>query len=443
MKELKTYHLYHHQPDPLPLEAVEDRTWLINNAVGYSVVAVIQAPSATDALHAAECKAQARPLPRSTVVHVGNLFRETLPGDVLVGTTEAWMVDISRQLRTLSYAKSQSRQRLSQCSTIDDLAWSPDGRLLAVAENDRRVVLHTLEHTNAYPAAYTRGEYAAEHLAWSPDGTRLASGGYRGEVHIWRPAPWRTTGFHCGYTGSILICGTEEAVSSYDHLHCLAWTPDGSRIVAGREDGCLISWQASTGFGYRRTSRHEAAVTALAFSPREEHLLLSASLDTTVQIWDEVAEHEQVRFQHSQGVMAAVWSPNGRIIASCEKEDPTVWLWNARTGELLERLPLSMYTTHDLTIGTLAWSPDGRLLAAGGSDGAIQILDVALHQHVQTYWTDTLYRGVVNALAWSPDSTLLASGGASAVVNLWQVGPEKADATEEAAQTEVLVEEAS
>lgn len=423
MKQLTTFHLYHHQPDPLPLEAVEDRAWLINNAVAYSVVAVIDAPSAGDALQAAQCKAQARTLPRSTVVRAGNLFRETLPGDVLVTNNNAWMVDVSQQIRKVSYAKSQTRRSLGQRSTIDELAWSPDGRLLAVAENDRRVVLRTLEGRDEYPTAYRLGEYAAERLAWSPDGMRLASGGCHGEVHIWRPAPWRSSGYNSGYTGSVLICGTEEVVSSYEQIHCLAWTPDGSRVVAGREDGCLISWNASTGFGYRLQKRHAKAITALAFSPREEHILLTASADTTVQIWDEEGEQEQIRYRHTRGVKAAVWSPDGSIVASCEQEDPTVSLWCSQTGDLLGRIPLSIYTTQALTIGVLAWSPDGTFLAAGCDDGTVQLIDLALYQHVQTYWADSIYRRKVKALAWSPDSTLLASGGTAAVVDIWQVRP--------------------
>ncbi|HEU5381580.1 MAG TPA: hypothetical protein VFV38_39670, partial [Ktedonobacteraceae bacterium] len=220
---------------------------------------------------------------------------------------------------------------------------------------------------------------------------------------------------------------------SYQQIHCLAWSPDGRRIVAGREDGCLISWHASTGSGYRLQKRHAKAITALAFSPREEHLLLTASADTTVQIWDEVAEQEQVRFEHTASVTTAVWSPDGKVVASCEREDPTISLWSSQTGDLVARIPLSIYTIHDLTVYALAWSPNGTLLAAGCDDSTVQLIDVALQQHIQTYRTDSWYRRTVKALAWSPDGTLLASGGTSAQVDIWQVRSPQAE-TEEVAQ---------
>lgn len=424
---MTTYYVYHHHPDPLPEQEGADHVWLVNNTAAYSVVAVIDAPDAPLALQAAICKANDQTLPRKTVVRSGNLLRETLPGDVLVTSSDAWMVDerAVARLRKVSCEKSPTLRSFGQHSTVDGLAWSPDGRVIAVAEHDTRVVLRTLEDQGDYPTAYTRGQYAAKHLAWSPDGTRLASAGSHGEVHLFRPALWRTSGYSCGYTGSLLICGHEESDASYKYLHCLSWTPDGTRIVAGRADGCLLSWDASTGQDYQRTPRHTNVITALVFSPVEPQMLLTASADMTVQIWDETAEQHRLRYTHTSSVLAAVWSPDGRLVASCEKADPAVHLWDAHSGHLVARMPLSIYTTTDPTVHTLAWSPDGTLLAAGCDDRTIQLLDPAHCQHVQTFWATRSHQGqTVYALAWSPDGRLLASGGSAGTVDVWQIHPQ-------------------
>ena len=65
----------------------------------------------------------------------------------------------------------------------------------------------------------------------------------------------------------------------------------------------------------------------------------------------------------------------------------------------------------------MAWSPDGRHLAAGLDDGKVAILETA------TYQTVFIYRepqGQVDAVAWSPDGTRIASGGADGFVKVWQ-----------------------
>src|SRR5260370_14785993 len=212
MAELKTFHLYHYQPNSLPPEEIADRAWLINNAVSYSVVAVIQAPSVTEALQAAQCKATSCPLPRRTVVQAGNLFRETFPGDVLVAEQAAWMVDGANQVRpitaTLSRPWKSLRHRSDQQAAVDTLAWSPDGTIIATAAGDRRVGLLVVANDNEqYPRSYKRGEgYSVRALAWSPRGFRLAAASHNGDVQVWKPAPWQ----HEGVSGSILTCATEE-----------------------------------------------------------------------------------------------------------------------------------------------------------------------------------------------------------------------------------------
>ena len=72
---------------------------------------------------------------------------------------------------------------------------------------------------------------------------------------------------------------------------------------------------------------------------------------------------------------------------------------------------------HYERVWQVAWSPDGRHLAAGLDDGKVAILETA------TYQTVFIYRepqGQVDAVAWSPDGTRIASGGADGFVKVWQ-----------------------
>jgi WD40 repeat protein len=436
---MKTFHLYHHYPDQLPLEEISDQTWLINNAMTYSLVATIEASSATEALQAAQLKAQERSVPRSVSIQVGNLFRETLPGDVLVAEYAAWMVDRTGHLQSIAYAASRPykrlRQRSGQRSLVYALAWSPDGTILAASGDDRRVVLHVVATDQDYPHAYERGGYATKHLAWSPHGSLLASTGNHGEVHIWRPAPW----CHDGALGSILLCRTEEASSSSVSLHCLAWSPDGIQILAGRDDGCLACWDARTGACVPLQQRHVKAITALAFSPRFEHLLLTASADATARIWDRTTQREVV-YHHARGVTTAIWSPDGSLVASCEQADPAIHLWHPQTGSLVERIPLSLSSSKGLEVCALTWSHNGTYLAAGCDDSTIQIIEMEQHRHRHTYRVNRFARQKVMALAWSPDDTLLAAGDGSEGIDIWQADQDVKHPTEEPKRADAVHE---
>src|SRR5579862_7876087 len=103
----KTYHLYHHQPEPLPADKVGEQAWLVNNGVNYSVMATIAAHTPEEAYQAMQEKLAGRgKLSRFVTLRLGNVLRETLPGDVLVGNQEAWMVISETQIQALPYKQS-------------------------------------------------------------------------------------------------------------------------------------------------------------------------------------------------------------------------------------------------------------------------------------------------------------------------------------------------
>ena len=74
---------------------------------------------------------------------------------------------------------------------------------------------------------------------------------------------------------------------------------------------------------------------------------------------------------------------------------------------------------HREAVGSVAWSPDGGLLATSSRDATVRIWDSASHRHVHTI---TAHAVEVRAAAFDPDGRVLATGSDDGVVNLWQVG---------------------
>jgi WD40 repeat protein/tRNA A-37 threonylcarbamoyl transferase component Bud32 len=203
--------------------------------------------------------------------------------------------------------------------------------------------------------------------------------------------------------------------------HALALSPDGRTAAVGIERGIQL---VDTQSGAVRTSSDvlTGAPSWLLFSP-DGRTVVSTSLDGTVALWDvESATLGETLRGHSAAVQEPVFSPDGGTLYTVS-HDGTAIAWDIRGDRGLGR---SFTFTHDRTFDPRGFdghpgrfSPDGSLMAIGLKERGIELRDVTDLTRVAPPLVET--GGQVWALAFTPDGRTLAAVTVDGQATLWDV----------------------
>jgi WD40 repeat protein/tRNA A-37 threonylcarbamoyl transferase component Bud32 len=346
--------------------------------------------------------------------------------------------DIGRLLQLRRPGAERASTTFQLITAICDVAYSPDGKVLATASADSTIKLwdsgtgkelHTL-----------RGhQHPVLCVAFSPSGKGLVSGSLDQAVRLWSVATGEPMRLYQGHREQVVAVsfrpdGQRLATGSGDgtvilwdpnqfqdswlwryhaaSVFSLAFRPDGRQLAAGSgnlfnpfQQGTIKLIDPHTHAEGPTLTGHKSGIGALAWRPGGSELA-SGGADGTVRVWLPAEAKEVRQLKAGAMVFGVGYNPDGTTLAAVTGKlfapgDPgELILWDAATGDELFRR-----RDHKAGIGSLAWSPDGRWLATGSSDGTVLLRDPATGEPKQTL---PGHKGTVLALAFSPDSRLLA-----------------------------------
>jgi WD40 repeat protein len=383
----------------------------------------------------------------------------------------------SLRLWDLAMGQELRRCQLPKNEPPIHVAFAPDGRRLAAAVEEDDV--HLFDVTTGQPVHRLK-HYWASRIAFAPDGKTLVTA--RGPVlRVWDPATGQELfqdfdGHHAGVAavavspdGKLVATGGDDLriwdaatskslrrISIKGGINALAFSPDGKLLASAGKDRIVHLWEVATGKVAGELKGHKLMLCGLAFS-RDGTRLASGDVQSTIRIWDVAGGKELHRIDNYSGTeyLSLAFSPDGRRLACAgawndssflpakgaaftingkevksdgrfsiqgvemeRKDGYYVLQWDTATGK-----PTHKFGGLSDKVRSVAYSPDGRTLAAASRDGRIVLWDVQtgkdrLHILAHPGHTDTPF-SLAPGLAFTPDGQTLISAGSDKTIRLW------------------------
>jgi WD40 repeat protein len=212
------------------------------------------------------------------------------------------------------------------------------------------------------------------------------------------------------------LCRVEPMVITDDdgtEVNCVVFSRDGDRLAAAGADGSVKIRNSKTGKVIRTFRAHSSSVVCVAFHPVGKHLA-SRGVDKMIKVWDLTAIDQPVWSEPCDenrkfgSAYTVAFSPDGRLLAG--GTDGVVKVWDWKNGRLLSSLP-----EHDFHSIPVTFSRDGRL-ATGTFGKGVKLWDPESGRLLRHIQTQGHHPGT--ALAFSLDGNWLASASLGRSVTL-------------------------
>lgn len=297
------------------------------------------------------------------------------------GVIKLWDVASRVPLRSLEGHSGQ----------ISSVEFSPDGKLLVSGSNDKAIKLWDV--TSGRLVKSLDDAIWGVSVTFSPDGKLLASIGTDFSIKLWDAS-----------SGAMIRTIAGQYLMA-------AFSPDGKLLASPSVDNSIKLWDVASGAQVKSLEGNYALISLVTFSP-DGKLVAGVNADRKLRLWD-VASGTQVRMVE-EFYGTGRFSPDGKFMANSDKDLRTIKLMDVASGTTVRSMGGKAPTEAKL----LVFSPDGKLLATGSSEGAIELWDVAKGAQVGSL---VRHADLIDSVAFSPNGKTFVSVGKDDTIKLWNV----------------------
>ena len=292
---------------------------------------------------------------------------------------------------------------LIHAGRVRSARFRPDGKVLATSGDDRTVRLWDVATGRPIGAPLLHGHWVVN-LQFSPDGSRLLAGRVEGKAKLWDLSASPPRGIDLEHPSKV----------PGDEVWNVRFTPDGRTAITGSTDGTVAFWDARTG-RLEGLLEFPGTIRQFVLDPTGRAVFLLTG--DQVRILD-CQSHRELAPPFGERLLTIALSPDGKSLLA-GGADKAARLWSLATGR-----PIGPLMRHDGVVVGVAFSPDGLLLATVTSSGRMRFWDAATGKPIGPHrehgdWVTRFGVDDRQPLAFFPDGRALITAGNAVVV--WPV----------------------
>ena len=313
-------------------------------------------------------------------------------------------------------SKSQNIETVVQAghyASVEAVAWSHDGKLIATGSNDKTIVLWRSSDGKQI-RTLTGSSSGVTCIEFNRQDTSLLSISRDGKINIWNIK-----------TGDIK---RTFAIQDTEFI-CASFNPDGTRIVTGTEKSGVLVWDIKTGNKlkqlkaipedlYSEKNFEYNDIKNVSFSSDGKYIVAGAG-DYTAIVWNAENGKELAKLKHANSSCTscktkALFSPDNKFVISAYSDSVQIFDWKAR------KLFRQMSKT-DGSFDELAISPDGRYVSVI-QYGRAEVWNINTGEHI--FGTGS-YENKNTSVSFSPDGNFIVTGNEKRMADIWRISDGK------------------